>query len=671
MNKFLRKALLVLGGVILSSTAWAQDVELPTPVYFNDFSSAVSGQDGIEIVGNGVFEYDSDPHFGMIFHNDPMLTKGIRTNYLKLPSDILSHSGETKEMTIGFWVNMKNAADFYWSPLFTAYDRQTRSSNSTEPWPMFTCLARKVVGLNCWGYCDLGDTYNDKGTNAVTSAWLDDKEWHYYTITLTSTTIKVYIDGTIENSWTVDGTTNGQIINGLFLAGAAATADPANEFALTYICLGGNQSDNFNDPDPAFGFDDFVVYNKALTKEQIDQIRANKMKTIIIGKEDNTTDFWSAFSPYYTIEPNKTLTLDFYNYSDKALNYHNWLAIVTNDAERDAAGYTEYVVLRADNYAWQTGTVIIDGKVYDKNTAPEKEPTETEHGVTHSWYKSLTSYFNWDTFKEAMNGAHVILTISRGGNVVNIHADITGSDNNKYYEDFVLPCGDDGTANLRVFLTVEAAHLLLDESKTTITDTEVTGTVSASGYNTFSSIFPLDLSTINGAKAYAATSINANNAVELEEATGKVPAEYGLMVQGNANAKFTVKPTSDATAEIENNMLVGMPFGGQVTKATEGFNYVFGYTDPAQPGFYQVDGVLPTLQAGRAYLFTTQDLLATSTDGAPALTISLGDDETTGIRSIDNGKLTIDNVYYDLSGRRVAQPTKGVYIVNGKKVVIK
>ncbi len=56
---------------------------------------------------------------------------------------------------------------------------------------------------------------------------------------------------------------------------------------------------------------------------------------------------------------------------------------------------------------------------------------------------------------------------------------------------------------------------------------------------------------------------------------------------------------------------------------------------------------------------------------APAF-IGFGDDNgTTGIQTIDNGKLTIDNVYYDLQGRRVAKPTKGLYIVNGKKVIIK
>lgn len=44
----------------------------------------------------------------------------------------------------------------------------------------------------------------------------------------------------------------------------------------------------------------------------------------------------------------------------------------------------------------------------------------------------------------------------------------------------------------------------------------------------------------------------------------------------------------------------------------------------------------------------------------------------TGIRSIDNGQQTIDNAYYDLSGRRIDNPTKkGVYIKNGKKFIVK
>ena len=57
---------------------------------------------------------------------------------------------------------------------------------------------------------------------------------------------------------------------------------------------------------------------------------------------------------------------------------------------------------------------------------------------------------------------------------------------------------------------------------------------------------------------------------------------------------------------------------------------------------------------------------------ARAFSIDFGDGETTGIKAIDNGKLTIDNVVYDLQGRKVQNAAaKGMYIVNGKKVIIK
>jgi len=50
----------------------------------------------------------------------------------------------------------------------------------------------------------------------------------------------------------------------------------------------------------------------------------------------------------------------------------------------------------------------------------------------------------------------------------------------------------------------------------------------------------------------------------------------------------------------------------------------------------------------------------------------LNGDGTTGIHSIENGKLEMENdVYYNLQGQRVDKPTKGLYIKNGRKVVIK
>ena len=45
--------------------------------------------------------------------------------------------------------------------------------------------------------------------------------------------------------------------------------------------------------------------------------------------------------------------------------------------------------------------------------------------------------------------------------------------------------------------------------------------------------------------------------------------------------------------------------------------------------------------------------------------------DATGISEIEKMRNVENETFYDLQGRRVAQPTKGLYIVNGKKVVIK
>ncbi len=62
-----------------------------------------------------------------------------------------------------------------------------------------------------------------------------------------------------------------------------------------------------------------------------------------------------------------------------------------------------------------------------------------------------------------------------------------------------------------------------------------------------------------------------------------------------------------------------------------------------------------------------------TTTSAPAMTdyaIDFDGEASTAMKAIDNGQWVIDHVYYDLAGRRVAQPTKGLYIFNGKKVMI-
>jgi hypothetical protein len=58
--------------------------------------------------------------------------------------------------------------------------------------------------------------------------------------------------------------------------------------------------------------------------------------------------------------------------------------------------------------------------------------------------------------------------------------------------------------------------------------------------------------------------------------------------------------------------------------------------------------------------------------GVKGLTISFEDGDATGIINIENGEMNIHTgKIFDLSGREVKNPTRGIYIVNGKKVMIK
>ncbi len=75
-----------------------------------------------------------------------------------------------------------------------------------------------------------------------------------------------------------------------------------------------------------------------------------------------------------------------------------------------------------------------------------------------------------------------------------------------------------------------------------------------------------------------------------------------------------------------------------------------------------------TVKAFRAYFQLTDPNI-----NASAIVLNFGDGETTGIGSIDNGELRIDNDdWYSLDGRRLnAKPTqRGIYIHNGKKVLV-
>lgn len=350
---------------------------------------------------------------------------------------------------------------------------------------------------------------------------------------------------------------------------------------------------------------------------------------LMVGSEDNTTAWWSAFSDYFKILQNQSLTLEFDNYSDKAANYHNWLLVITSDANRDADGYTEYAVIRGDNYVWGTYGNSNDNK--DKYV--------------------LTSNFNWDTFKDDMDGAHVKMTITRSGDRITARADITTRTSAQYFEQLIVDVADNSANPIRVFLTTEAGHLVLNTTLATIGEY---------GWATFSSDYALDFSkATTGLEAYMITGYEGTT-VTTSNVTGTVPAGTGLLLKGDEGS-YSIPVVGSSATDVSSNKLV--PGADAVVAAESGkTKYALSSAD-GKAVFKKIDSYSPTIAKGKAYLLFDEVV------AAPTLSFDFNNPTGISEKVMVNSEKFANTPVYNLAGQRVAQPKKGLYIVNGKKIV--
>ena len=173
----------------------------------------------------------------------------------------------------------------------------------------------------------------------------------------------------------------------------------------------------------------------------------------------------------------------------------------------------------------------------------------------------------------------------------------------------------------------------------------------------FSNAKALNLTTASlpsGIAAYKMTAADASS-VTLTAINSNVEANTGVILTGTQGTTYKIPVTATSGTDISaTNLLVASDGTSNVTNA-----YVLsgGKFHPVAAG-----GIV--IPAGKAYL------PAGSISSAHELDI-IFDEETTGIKAVDDAPQFLDGTFYDLQGRKVAQPTKGMYIVNGKKVIIK
>ena len=196
-------------------------------------------------------------------------------------------------------------------------------------------------------------------------------------------------------------------------------------------------------------------------------------------------------------------------------------------------------------------------------------------------------------------------------------------------------------------------------------------TVPESGVGTFSADVNLELP--DGLQAHFCTylkEVDEGLAIKIISIDGNViSANTGMLMSGTGGETYRLKYTAEPGATNESNKLVAVVESEHIP-ATNGL-----YTNFMMKGgrFVKIleEDESVMMPAHRAYL----PLLTAEVANANVIGIIWDDDTVTGLDGVaaDDNRTNpnLDGTIYNLQGQKVDHPTRGIYIINGKKVVIK
>ena len=180
-------------------------------------------------------------------------------------------------------------------------------------------------------------------------------------------------------------------------------------------------------------------------------------------------------------------------------------------------------------------------------------------------------------------------------------------------------------------------------------------TMNAFEWTTFVSDKALDFEG-SGVTAYVVTG-HTGNALDKTEVT-KVAANTPLLLNAAAG-DYNIPVAASGTAYTDNKLKAGT--GAAVAKEDGKTKYVLSLDANDKIAFMKINNDPATVPANKAYLEFDEVISAPS--------FSFGD--ATAIDYVRSKTEDVRGDFYNLNGQRVAQPTKGLYIVNGRKVIMK
>lgn len=227
-------------------------------------------------------------------------------------------------------------------------------------------------------------------------------------------------------------------------------------------------------------------------------------------------------------------------------------------------------------------------------------------------------------------------------------------------------------------------------------------TIGTDGVATFGSSKNLDFTGISGVTPYYASAVASGTVTLTSVATTR--GWVGYIVKGTAGTYNIPVTATEPTWNVAFNNLrytgdyndnkvyrsVYSDYSGDAsedeqTKIKTYYRYIFAKKE-SNIGFYKLGTDYSRTESGttvyyhllgahKAYLETATDFTPSGSSGA-RVALTFSDEEPDGVRETEHERASSDASVFDLQGRRVAtsQPTslkKGLYIINGKKVVLR
>lgn len=346
------------------------------------------------------------------------------------------------------------------------------------------------------------------------------------------------------------------------------------------------------------------------------------------------------------------------NIAIKNLSYTNnrWFVGNTGTAPYSAEDFTNNAI-----FVWepvQAGVAgsyyLKKGETYMQATSPKDFGTVDNAAVFTAVAPGTNGTFNGDgdsnLYITGSTDANLVRFV-KGNNWINVQNGANGT-----------PTYNTGTGGWTIHYVYEVAEV-----------TRLNTSISEAGFATFYT--PVEIAIPDNVKAYyiKVDGINGNN-VTLTQIENVIPANTAVILEGaEGEYKFNVSETG--AAAVSGNLLKGTVINTNII----GQAYVLGNDDEDGVGLYKTEMSTVALSSasGSVSVFLNNAYKAYLPASAVPTIASLSAglrfdfDGTTAIEEVETENAETE-VIFDLCGRRVNEITKaGIYIINGKKMLVK